>query len=72
METVAENVMTCQQLREYLRHGDVSLIARRTGRTVGHVSQVLSGKRPDRKVAVALARRIRVRLEQLPSQLYAA
>lgn len=72
MTNLVETAMTCQQVRERLPHGAVSLIAKRTGTTPGHVSQVLSGKRSDRKVAVAAARMLRVRLEQLPTELYAA
>lgn len=41
-----------------LRHGAVTEIARQTGRTLGHVSQVIHGKRRDRKVEVAAARKI--------------
>lgn len=71
-ENVTAAVMTVQQVRERLKHGDVTRIAKRTSRTQGHVSQVLSGIRPDRKVAVVLARMLRVRLSDLPPELYAA
>ena len=72
MTTIAEFPLTRQQVRDRLRFGDVARIATRTGRTRGHVSQVLSGKRADRKVAVALARMLGVRLNDLPAELYAA
>ena len=72
MTTIAESPLTRQQVRERLRFGDVALIAARTRRTRGHVSQVLSGKRADRKVAVALARMLGVRLSDLPVELYEA
>lgn len=71
-DNITTEAMTLQQVRERLRHGDVSLIAKRAGRAQGHVSQVLAGTRPDRKVAVALARMWRIRLADLPPQLYAA
>lgn len=63
--------MNRQQVRQRLRHGDVKRLATRTGRTSGHVSQVLSGKRPDRKVAVSLARMLGVSLAELPAEYYA-
>lgn len=64
--------LTVQQVRERLRHGDVTRLAKRAGRTQGHVSQVLAGMRADRKVAVALARMWRMPLSELPPELYAA
>jgi hypothetical protein len=72
MPNVAESSLTVQQVRERLKRGDVKTLATRTGRTQGHVSQVLSGLRADRKVAVALARMWQVPLSELPAELYAA
>lgn len=71
-ENVTAAVLTVQQVRERLRHGDVTRIAKKAGRAQGHVSQVLAGIRPDRKVAVVIARMLRVRLSELPPELYAA
>lgn len=71
-DNITTEAMTLQQVRERLRHGDVTRLAKRAGRTQGHVSQVLSGSRPDRKVAVALARMWQMPLSELPPELYAA
>lgn len=41
-----------------LRHGAMKEVAKRTGRTLGHVSEVVRGNRRDRKVEVAIARAV--------------
>ncbi len=51
--------LTRHERKEQLGHGAVAEIARRTGRSEGHVSQVLNCEktgRRDRKVEVAAAR----------------
>jgi hypothetical protein len=62
--------LTVQQVRDRLQYGDITRIARRTGRAQGHVSQVVAGTRPDRKVAVAIARMWRLRLADMPAEMY--
>lgn len=60
--------LTLHEVKERLGHGAVSMVAKACGRTVGHTSQVLSGKRPDRVVARHVARRLRVSLADLPAE----
>jgi hypothetical protein len=63
--------LTRQQVKERLPYGAGKTLAQRTGRHPAHVSQVLAGKRPDRKVAVAVARMLGTSLADLPAEFYA-
>lgn len=56
------------EVKERLGYGALTQIAKATGRALGHVSQVVNGKRPDRKVARAIARRLRLKLIDLPPE----
>lgn len=61
------------EIKKRLGHGSVTRIARQTGRTIGHVSQVLAGLRRDRKVEVAAARKLGIRVDEaFPQQSNAA
>ncbi len=53
------------EIKKRLRFGALSEIAVATDRTLGHVSQVVSGLRRDRKVEVAVARRLRMKVEDV-------
>ena len=50
--------MTPEERKKRLGFGGLTRIARRTRRTLGHVSQVNSEKRPDPVVQRAIAREI--------------
>lgn len=56
------------EIKERLGHGGVSAVAAAVGRSVSHVSRVLNEKRSDRRVAVAVARRLKLRLADLPTR----
>lgn len=51
--------------KEKLGHGAVKEIAAATGRSEGHVSQVINGKRRDRVVEVAAARRLQMSVDEV-------
>ncbi len=53
------------EIKSRLRFGALSEIAASTDRTLGHVSQVVSGLRRDRKVEVAVARKLRMKVEDV-------
>ncbi len=53
------------EIKKRLGHGAVTRIAKQTGRTIGHVSQVLSGDRRDRKVEVAASRKLGLRVDEV-------
>jgi len=50
--------MTRWERKAALGHGGVKEIAERVGLSHPHVSQVLNGRRRDRKVEVAIARKL--------------
>ncbi|MDB4916374.1 MAG: hypothetical protein JWM95_4018 [Gemmatimonadetes bacterium] len=50
--------LTPDERKMRLGHGGLALVARRTKRTEGHVSQVNRGLRPDKKVERAITRLI--------------
>ena len=56
--------------KERLGYGAAKQIAVATGRSEGHVSQVLSGKRSDRKVEVAVARRLQMPVAEVFPEYY--
>jgi hypothetical protein len=65
--------LTANEIKERLGWGGVTRIAEATGTKKGHVSQVINGLRRHRKVEVAVARRIRVRVDEVfPPQQSAA
>lgn len=51
--------------KEKLGYGAAVEIARATNRSEGHVSQVINGKRRDRIVEVAVARRIQMPVDEV-------
>ena len=53
------------EIKKRLGYGAVTEIAKRTSRTKGHVSQVINGKRRDRKVEVAAARKLGMKVEEV-------
>ena len=50
--------MTPDERKMWLGHGGLAKVARRTGRTLGHVSQVNRHNRPDKKVVREITRSI--------------
>lgn len=50
--------LTPEERKMWLGHGGLSKVARRTRRTLGHVSQVNKGTRPDPVVQRAIERAI--------------
>lgn len=56
------------EIKERLGHGGVSAVAAALGLSVSHVSRVLNEKRSDRRVALAVARKLRIRLADLPTR----
>lgn len=50
--------LTPDERKMWLGHGGLARIARRTRRTLGHVSQVNKGSRPDPVVERAIVREI--------------
>jgi len=50
--------MNGEERKRALGHGGAAEICRRTGRSATHVSYVLRGERRDRKVEVAVARKL--------------
>lgn len=51
--------------KEKLGYGAATLIAKATDRSEGHVSQVINGKRRDRVVEVAVARRLQMPVDEV-------
>lgn len=51
--------------KERLGHGAIREIAKATTRSEGHVSQVVNGKRRDRVVEVAVARRLQMAVDDV-------
>lgn len=62
--------LSVHERKERLGHGGLSKIARRTKRTLGHVSQVVSGTRRDPRVERAVARAIGMPLEEVWPEFY--
>ena len=57
--------LTKWERKERLGHGAVKEIAEATDRSEGHVSQVINGKRRDRVVEVAVARRLQMPVDEV-------
>lgn len=57
--------LTKWERKERLGFGAVQAIATATGRSKGHVSQVINGKRRDRVVEVAAARRLQLPVDEV-------
>jgi hypothetical protein len=57
--------LTKWERKERLGHGAVKEIAQATQRSEGHVSQVINGKRRDRVVEVAAARRLQMPVDEV-------
>lgn len=62
--------LTKHEVKERLGHGSMKQIAAVAGLSKSHVSRVLNEERPDRRVAVIVARRLRVKLIDLPVRMY--
>lgn len=62
--------LTPTERKRKLRRGTAKDIAIQTGTTRGHVSQVLSGKRPDRHVERIAARKLRMKIEDVFPEYY--
>lgn len=62
--------LTRYEIKERLGHGGARRVARALGLSDGHVSMVINERRTDRRVATAIARRIQVRLADLPVRYY--
>lgn len=57
--------------KERLGHGAATKIAEKVGRSQPHVSRVISGERPDRKVEVAVARMLGLPVTEVFPEYYA-
>lgn len=57
-------------IKQKLPYGAQTEIAAQLGCTPGHVSEVVRGLRTDRRVAKRVARRLGVRLADLPRECY--
>lgn len=57
--------LTKWERKERLGHGAVKEIATATERAEGHVSMVINGKRRDRVVEVAVARRLQMPVDEV-------
>lgn len=57
--------LTKWERKEKLGHGAVKAIAEATELSEGHVSMVISGKRRDRVVEVAVARRLQMPVDEV-------
>lgn len=57
--------LTRWERKERLGHGAVKELAAATQRSEGHVSQVVNGKRRDRVVEVAVARRLQMPVDEV-------
>lgn len=64
--------LTKHEVKERLGHGAMQQIATELGLSKSHVSRVLNEERPDRRVAVRVARRLRAKLADLPPRYYLA
>lgn len=64
--------LTKWERKERLGHGAVKDIATATARSEGHVSQVINGKRRDRVVEVAAARRLQMPVDEVFAPLEGA
>ena len=62
--------LTKYEVKERLGFGAQKRIAQALGLSEGHVSMVLNERRTDRRVAVAVAHRIRAKLVDLPERYY--
>lgn len=62
--------LTQTERKEKLGHGAATRIATKTGRTIGHVAQVLRGERHDRKVEAAAARTLQMKIEDAFPEYY--
>lgn len=62
--------LTPEERKRKLGRGFGKFAAAKTGTKPGHVSQVLSGKRPDRDVERLAARRLRMKIEDLFPEYY--
>lgn len=62
--------LSSYERKERLGYGGLSKIARRTKRTLGHVSQVVRAKRRDARVERAVARAIGRPLEEVWPEFY--
>jgi hypothetical protein len=56
--------LTSKERKAELGYGALSAIARKTKRSLGHVSQVVSGTRSDKKVEREVARRLGIAIEE--------
>lgn len=57
--------LTPDEIKQRLGWGGLTKIAKATGYTKGHVSQVINGLRRHRKVEVAVARRLREKADDV-------
>lgn len=57
--------LTPDEIKAGLKWGGVTRVAVATGTTKGHVSQVIHGLRRHRKVEVAVARRLRSKVDEV-------
>lgn len=62
--------LTHTERKEKLGHGAATRIAEKTGRSIGHVAQVLRGERHDRKVEVVAARTLQMKVEDAFPEYY--
>ena len=62
--------LTVDDIKARLPHGARTEIAAQLGCTPGHVSEVVRGLRTDRRVAKKVARRLGVKLNELPRETY--
>lgn len=62
--------LSLDDIKLRLPHGAVTRIARQLDCTVGHVSQVVSGRRTSPRVAKSVAKVLGVKLADLPKGLY--
>jgi len=58
--------------KEKLGHGGVTEIAKKTGRSVAYASEVISGKKRNREIEVATARKLRVKVADAFPEFYGA
>lgn len=58
--------------KEKLGHGGVTAIAKKTGFSVNYVSEVINGRKRNRKIEVATARKLRVKVADAFPEFYGA
>lgn len=58
-------MLTPDEIKQRLGWGGITRIAAATSTTKGHVSQVVNGLRRHRKVEVAVARRLRAKVDDV-------